>query len=281
MPAGAGASRRRCQQAQVPAGAGAALLPELREASCGISSGNWQNYMHVARMLAGASKLRSLRLGSSPDFENIYLKRDAWPTGTLSSMPCLEEFELGNTEIVDVDGLLEDAAGCSRLRSLVLRCLDSPGHLLLTYSGAGLQALAAGACSSSLEHVVLQTRDVAAPVEATVPLLQLPQLQRAELSLGWSGPGLPPDEKDKWAAAVGEELGARLRTSGLGAVQSQGAAPLQCGPNRRGPGSVLFLRRFSVWRLVICPLEFEVDGTALVCCAVREMQRQQQVSKQV
>ncbi len=179
----------------------AALFPELQR--CDIAC-----FEHsagaLALLLAGHSKLRSLNLhddyemGSDEycdeeveggDDDGGHVPVRDWPAGTLRSMPCLEELKLVQVSSLDLDGLLADAAGCSQLRSVKVGAgidAEEPEEMLsgiFKHTGAGLAALAAGACRGSLERVVLRTGHTGVPLSSAAAVLQLPALQEAVLSL--------------------------------------------------------------------------------------------------
>jgi hypothetical protein len=74
-----------------------------------------------------------------------------WPGQLLSSMPALQDLELDMCGLFyNMDGVLAELAGCSKLTRLCVYSgsCDEPTHCSL---GAGLAALAAGACVHSLQ----------------------------------------------------------------------------------------------------------------------------------
>lgn len=141
------------------------LLPNLQELQACPSSGppaEWAQHQprsasvaNVMEMLTGHGAIRTIHLTDLNHTGNSSGNDDwQWPQGSLSSLHAtLEEFALLETRVVVGDAVLAEAACCSKLRLLDLcyrprqRC-DSSG-----YSEAGLRALAAGACSGTLQEL--------------------------------------------------------------------------------------------------------------------------------
>jgi hypothetical protein len=131
-------------------------------------------YAHLGALVAGHRRLH-MHGGNA----------GRWPAGgILSSMPCLEELEVHEPMGLHVDSLLEDAAGCSRLCSILVQGSKQYNKCLEGLTAAGLAALAAGACRGTLQRVLLHHRGGNLPVASAVPLLQMPGLQEAVLTLG-------------------------------------------------------------------------------------------------
>jgi hypothetical protein len=131
----------------------------------------------------------------------------------------------------DVDGMLQDVAGCGKLRALELYVQGNPGgHLLWPeFTGQGLARLADGPCSSSLQVCHLQVNNGPALLPAVAELVRkLPALQQGTFTVEWDredelvvGQMVAGDEVE-WAQAQYRLLLEKLRAAGL---QAEAAEP--------------------------------------------------------
>jgi hypothetical protein len=134
----------------------AAVLPALRALNTNYY--NWAVHLTVlTQALWGHAQLAELKVWSM----GITPQAPWPPQDLLSSLPQLRRLVLLQPPCASLDALLADAAGCARLEELEVRIssgfreYDGEPEPL---TGAGLAALAAGACSDSLRRVVLETQ---------------------------------------------------------------------------------------------------------------------------
>jgi hypothetical protein len=93
------------------------VVPALERLAAG---GSLRCRLGLPTIMAGHGKLRVLGLRDMMVGEEV--RRPAWRAGTLSLLPCLEEVLLLTSREVHVDGMLRDAAGCSKLGSMQVDC---------------------------------------------------------------------------------------------------------------------------------------------------------------
>jgi hypothetical protein len=196
-----------------PGGALLALLPALRQLKATCSSVSSVTALHTA--LRGHPQLTQLHVDSYEARPQLL----QWPQGLLGGIPRLRQVRLTDPACSSVDDLLADAAGCAQLEelevvmestSLVVTLGDEQQALM----GAGLAALAAGACRHTLRRLVLDTHleshlismdadpenelllapsytlDACFTVDSAAQLLQpgaLPRLQELQLDLKLQG----------------------------------------------------------------------------------------------
>jgi hypothetical protein len=129
------------------AGSLVAVLPALQRLDV---SGD----VDVPRALLGHPQLTELCLRSGLDGG---CSGAGWPQGLLSSMPRLRKLHFYEPPCPKLDELLADAAGCPQLEDLEV-LIYMGDHQRGCLSGAGLAALAAGACAGSLRRLVLDTQ---------------------------------------------------------------------------------------------------------------------------
>lgn len=235
-------------------------------------------------MAAGHGSLRSIRL--KDDCEVDTWPAISWPEATLSSMPRLEEVEVADAMLQDLDGLLQDAAGCNKLRRVLVVGADvaakgkarapQQGALgsLYHYSSKGLQALAHGACSDSLQEVLLRTCGTAVPISSALPLLRLPAIKRVELSLqaqkGWPRLGAAQDRLHH-AQELRALLCSHLQAQGF-RVEMQGEVEEKDSCSIRASYHISEQGKQAVYvRLVQVALL--VDGKQLRCTLVQQVQQ--------
>lgn len=158
-------------------------------------------------LLSGHNNLRSLKLqhcgssssqerdtGDSSDSGDVGPSDSsaAAPQQLLSSLPALEELQVDGVLQADLDALLEAvAASCSKLRSLHWKCRRSVQG---SFTGSGLQTLAAGLCKDSLQSLCLELEGAkcAVPLGSVLPALQqLKALHWPELRLQADQPMVP------------------------------------------------------------------------------------------
>jgi hypothetical protein len=216
-------------------GALAQLLPGLQRLQL-TSTVTGQGLL--AQALQGHGALQELELEATSEPEPLPPPRYQWPAaGPLSSMPQLRRVVLvGDAGCEDWDVLLRDAAGCARLQQLLVAPDWAWRHVDTELKGsgeepaqppaqgwmtrAGLEALAAGACSGSLRQLSLEhsarpiwvdgARQLPAFSPADVARLlggALPSLQALVVDLrlaagsGWRQPAAAADDDDADAAA--------------------------------------------------------------------------------
>jgi hypothetical protein len=111
----------------------------------------------LTQVLWGHTQLAELKVWSM----GIIAQAPWPPQELLSSLPQLRRLVLLDPPCASLDALLADAAGCAGLEELEVQI--STGYCEYDgepepLTGAGLAALAAGACSGSLRRVVLETQ---------------------------------------------------------------------------------------------------------------------------
>jgi hypothetical protein len=153
-----------CRVEDPTPGSIARLLPAVEVLGVHISS---DSSFSVQRAVRGHPQLLALLLSLSPGL----LPDETWEEGHLGSLPRLQKLDVSGIRSGAVDALLEDAAACPALQAvnveaglLLVEGQQAPQERVL--SGAGLRALARGACRDSLSEVSLQ---LCSPQDLLVP----------------------------------------------------------------------------------------------------------------
>jgi hypothetical protein len=143
-----------------PPGMLATLLPRLQHIDLHVQD---NSRLDVVAALRGHPALRQLDVRFKSRSE-LPVQQQPWPAGVLSSMPQLRTVRLEGMRCRGFDAPMQDAAGCPQLEALAVELAtwcDKTGHkerLQEPTIGAGLAALAGGACRGTLRRLVLYTQ---------------------------------------------------------------------------------------------------------------------------
>lgn len=196
-----------------------ALMPNLHSHSVGMDSSG-----RDPPCFTGLTSVRNIKArGFTTASYRGYIRYDPWlwPMGNFGSCTNLATVKLYAMPGMDLDSILTDLAGCSKLQSLVFDTIhDGRGyHEGMKFTGEGLAALAAGPCSGSIREVSIKIHwqpAMAVPLAFSVPLLRLPSMQKATLALSWEAPALAGMlARRKRARHAVAQLKAQLRALGL------------------------------------------------------------------
>lgn len=241
------------------------MMPELQS----LTASPDHPWLHAQVLaLAGHSSLRSVKL---VDDAGMFEDSLRWAERSLSSVPCLEEVEV---QLMSLDAelaeILADAAGCSKLRRVVLKRNDMYAQVLGEHAVA---ALVGGACKQSLEMLSLQGASI--PLATAVPLLkQLPALKEAVLELQWQRPALPADlPGEQRAAALYGQLVLLVQQAGCAVAPAAGPAVAQVGRVYKVPVPAMY-KGLDTYRRVD-EVVVMVEGTLLRCMLVERGTREQ------
>lgn len=176
------------------------LLPELEICVLGSAEYAFTADQDLLSLVRGHSKVRSLRLNGRTNPEATYMvfSHASWPAGILSSLASLEEVEICDVRQVDVDAMLTEAAGCSKLRTLKLLYIKGRvGVATFGAEGAGLVALANGSCGETLESVTISIPGQAVPLVCAAPLLKLRSLRKLACCFTLAGDAKEPRSAER------------------------------------------------------------------------------------
>jgi hypothetical protein len=128
----------------------AAILPALKRWEA--TDCNGRLLIDVPSALRGHPQLTELRLKGM----DYCTWRPSWPAqqGLLSGLPQLRKLVLDSAPCSDLEGML---AGCPHLEEVTHETWEDDAREAI-FTGAGLEALAGGACSGSLRRLVLDTQ---------------------------------------------------------------------------------------------------------------------------